>query len=385
MAEYQVCTKGIWDARVPGIKFGEDGTSNYARLQERLMQMYPGGDKGQGAWEAIVAEMKARGRRSQYDCIVGVSGGVDSSYLLYLASRFHLRPLAVNLDNGWNSEVAVKNIKKVTRELDIDLVTYVINYEEMKDLHKVYIKASLPWIDMPTDLAIKSVMYFYARKERVKYILRGNDFRSEGKQPTEWTYGDTKQLKYLHGRFGELHRLRTYPFLTLPSQIYSASVRGIKDVRPYYFLDYSKQEARVFLERNFGWDYYGGHHHENIFTKFTMSYWLPKKFGIDKRIINLSAQLLSGKITREDALEQIRKPALTASEAGSLLKYVLKKLDMSEEEFNLYFERPNKFFYDYPSNYQLVYRNVKYLDPLIRRYYSFKPTSIVEAEFRREK
>ena len=188
------CARGLWDETVPGITFDESGVSNYAKLYDRLVKEFPRGTKGIEDWSKLVSSIKNSGKNKAYDCIIGISGGTDSSYLLHLAKNEGLRPLAVNLDNGWSSDIAVKNIKTMTDALQIDLETYVIDYEEIKDLLRSYILAELPWIDTPTDLAIKSVLYKIAAREKIKYVMRGNDFRSEGSQPNEWTYGDGKQL-----------------------------------------------------------------------------------------------------------------------------------------------------------------------------------------------
>jgi len=265
--------------------------------------------------------------------------------------------------------------------LDIDLETEVVNYEEIKDLLGAYMKASMPWIDSPTDLAIKAVMYKYALKEGIKYIIRGNDFRSEGKQPKEWTYADSKQLKYIHKKFGNGVRLKTYPMLTLRKIIYAGAIRKIKDVRPFYYIDYNKQDAKAFLIKKFDWKDYGGHHHENLFTKFTMAYWLPGKFGIDKRKINLSAQVLSGDITRESAVELLKQPFDSDLNLEDLKNYILKKLNISMDEFTRIWLDINKNSFDYPSNYNLVYKFIGYLKPLISRIYSFTPMSITERDY----
>src|SRR5450759_588347 len=209
----QICTRGVWDESVPGIVFDNNGVSNYAKLFDTLVESYPRSENGQKKWENIITTIKKAGNNNKYDCIIGVSGGTDSSYLLHLAMQYGLRPLAVNLDNGWNSDISVKNIRKMTEVLNIDLETYVIDYEEIKDLLRSYMKSGLPWIDMPTDLAIKAVLYKIANREKIKFILRGNDFRSEGTQPREWTYGDGKQLKYIHKKFGTSN-LKTFPNYT---------------------------------------------------------------------------------------------------------------------------------------------------------------------------
>ena len=370
------CAKGIWDENVPGISFDETGVSNYCRLQEKMMKDYPRGDKGHHDWLHLINKIKNSAAGHKYDCIIGVSGGVDSSYLLHLAIESGLKPLAVHLDNGFNSEISVSNIQKLTTRLGIDLMTHVVNYEEMKSLLRAYMKAALPWIDAPTDLAIKAVMYKVALRENIRYIIRGNDFRTEGKQPRNWTYSDTRQLKYLQRHFGSGKKLKTYPMLTLSGIAYAGMVRKIKDVRPYYYLNYNKQDAKQLLMSTYDWRDYGGHHHENLFTKFAMAYWLPVKFHIDKRQINLSAQVLAGLITRNQALNAIEHPFDSEQNLRELKEYVIKKLDLDEALFDELMASPNRSYKDYPSDYDLVYKNVKYFKWLIRLVYDYKPMSI---------
>lgn len=376
----KICSLGIWDSSVPGISFDESGVSNYAKIQLKLMENYPRGKKGEDDWAKIVADVK-KNRKGKYDCIVGISGGVDSSYLLYLLKiEYGLSPLAVTLDNGWSTDIAVKNIRKITTALDIDLETYVINYQEIKDLLRSYMYAGLPWIDMPTDVAIKSVMYKYAAQENVKYIFRGNDFRSEGKQPRPWTYGDDRQLRYLHKRFGRLKNLNSFPYLPFYKIISAGFLKRIKDIRPYYYIDYNKEHAKAFLESQFGWEYYGGHHHENIFTKFAMSVWLPNKFGIDKRVINLSAQVLAGTMSRQQAIYELQRPALDREEQDKLTSYVIKKLDISGEEYVKIFNSPNKSYRDYPNLESQLFFILKFFKPLIKLVYAQRPMTFVEME-----
>jgi len=381
MGKNKICSQGIWNSTIPSIKFNKNGKSNFCQLQQKLMDDYPRGERGLKDWHDLIDKIKLKGSGKRYDCIIGVSGGVDSSYLLFVAKEYGLRPLAVNLDNGFNSNIAVRNIFKITKKLNIDLETYVIDYEEIKDLLRSYMKASMPWIDAPTDLAIKAVMYKYALEEDIKYIIRGNDFRSEGKQPKEWTYCDSKQLKCIHRRFGNGIKLKTYPKLSLIKMTYAGLIKNILDVRPFYYIDYKKQNAKKMLIQKFGWKDYGGHHHENLFTKFAMAYWLPKKFGIDKRIINLSAQVLSGAITREGALDQLNLPFDTEDNLGKLKQYVIKKLELTEDEFVNIWNSENRNTFDYPSNYDLIYKNARWIKPLIAKIFSFKPMSVTANEF----
>lgn len=372
MNEKKRCKLGIWDESVPGIIFNNEGISNYAIMQQSLMDLYPRGEQGERDWNSIVEKMKIDGRHKQYDCIVGVSGGTDSSYLLHLSKLYGLRVLAVNLDNGWSSDIAVRNIKTITSALNYDLETYVIDYEEVVDVLKSYIRAQLPWIDSPTDIAIKSTLYKIAARERIKYVLNGSDFRSEGKQPLLWTYSDTKQLKYIVKKYSG-RRLRSFPTQPLISWLYYGVIRKIKVIRPLYFLPYEKQMAKKLLKEKYGWIDYGGHHHENIFTKFAISYWLPEKFNIDKRIITYSAQVLSKEITREEALRQISISPYNKEEIESQISYVLKKLKMDRSEFENILRGENKYYHNYPSYYPIFRRYSKFGKWFSTKIFGFKP------------
>lgn len=380
----KVCKLGVWDESVPGIEFDENGASNYAKLFQTLVEAYPRGKKGKAEWLRIIDKIKHDGKNKNYDCIIGVSGGTDSSYLLHLAKDIKLRPLAVNLDNGWSSDIAVKNIKIMTNQLGIDLETYVIDYEEIKDLLRSYIVACLPWIDQPTDLAIMAIMYKIAAREGIKYVLRGNDFRSEGSQPREWTYGDGRQLKAVHRKYGKV-KLKSFPNYTFTSLMYYGFVRGIKSIYPYYYIEYNKNKAQEFLKETYGWQYYGGHHHENLFTKFAIAYWLYEKFGIDKRKITYSAQILSGEISRDYAISEINKTPYSNEEIDQLLSFVLKKLDISQSEFEEIMRQPNKSFHDYPS-YDFIFTNMlKIAKPILNLVFIHKPQSIFQSEMRNKK
>jgi N-acetyl sugar amidotransferase len=376
-SEPHICSIGIWDSSVPGIKFDADRESNFCKMQKSLLAQYPRGEKGMHDWSSLVSQMKHDGRKKAYDCIVGVSGGTDSSYLLYIAKQYNLRALAVNLDNGWSSDIAVSNIKTMTDALNYDLETYVIDYEEVKCVLRSYILAGMPWIDSPTDIAIKSALYKIASREGIKYILNGSDFRSEGKQPLSWTYSDTRQLKYLVKKFGKC-KLKTYPLQPLSSWFYYGFIKKIKVVRPLYYLPYNKKDAKSLLSVKYGWIDYGGHHHENIFTKFAISYWLPVKFGIDKRIITLSAQVLSGELLREEALNIISMPSFDKLKIEDDIDYVLKKMDLTRNEFNDIFNADNKSFFNYPSYYPMIKKFSGIGKFVTSKIFGFKP-GVLEA------
>jgi N-acetyl sugar amidotransferase len=378
----QICTLGLWDESVPGVTFDEKGISNYAKMFLKFIELYPRGEKGRTEWEGWLKRIKREGKNKKYDCIVGVSGGTDSCFLLYLAKENGLRPLAVNLDNGFSSKIAVENIKKVTSSLNIDLETFVIDYEEVKAVLRSYIKSSLPWIDGPTDLAIKAALYMTAEREGVKYIFNGSDFRTEGKQPTEWTYSDARQLNYLLKKFENI-KLRSFPYYTISQFIEFGFFKKIKMLRPYYYLDYEKRKAQEFLKEQFGWEYYGGHHHENIFTRFAISYWLPKKFGIDKRIISLSALMMNGEISREQALDELKQDPYNPAEMQYDKEYALKKLEITNKEFEEYFSNPNKYYYDYPSYMPLLKTFNKLSISGIKKILPFTPSIFIESQNRK--
>lgn len=378
----QKCRLGLWDETIPGITFDKKGESNYSKIQLNLMNDFPQGDMGKTNWEQIVNKIKDKKGNKKYDCIMGVSGGTDSSYLLHLAKEYGLSPLAINLDNGWNSNIAVENIKKITSALQFDLETYVINYEEIKDLLRSYMRAGLPWIDNPTDQAIHSILYKIAKKENIKYILLGTDFRSEGKQPTEWTYSDAKQLKYIHRKFGEV-KLKTYPLISFPKYVYYGYFKKIKVIQPFNLLEYNKQDAQEFLIKKYDWKYYGEHHHENLFTKWAISYWMYEKFEIDKRIITYSAQILSGKITREDAIKIVEKKPYNEDLILKETEYVLKKLSISKNEFGRIWASPNRSFLDYPSYYPIIKKLTKFILPLLKYIIHEKPKIFYEMKQRK--
>ena len=380
-SSFQRCTKGLWDTTVPGIKFDNDGVSNYCHIHENLMKAFVRGDEGENKWMQQVAQIKQKGKNKKYDCIIGVSGGTDSSYLMHMAIKWGLRPLAVNLDNGWSSYISVNNIKKITTALKIDLETYVISYEEVKDVLRSFVLAGLPWVDAPTDYAIMSVLYKIAKREGVKFILTGNDFRSEGKQLTEWTYTDKRQIKYLHRLFGR-EKLKTFPLISIFNLMYLGFFLKIKTIAPFNYVEYQKKEAQKVLNELYGWEYYGGHHHENLFTKFVMAYWLPEKFSIDKRLITLSAQIISGEITRDEGLSLISKSSFNKEKIEEEKIYVIKKLGFTEEEFKKIWKSPNKTFRDYKSNYPLISRFTKIMIPIIGLILPQKPKIFFEMEER---
>jgi tRNA(Ile)-lysidine synthase TilS/MesJ len=269
-----------------------------------------------------------------------------------------IRVLAANFDNGWHSEIAVNNIKKALDKLKIELVTYVVDWEEMRDIHLSLMKAGLPWPDGATDMGITAALYKIAANEKVKYIFNGHDFRTEGRQPEPWTYIDARLISYLVKKFTGRTSFRSFPNLTISSLLYYGSLLKIKNIRPFWYLDYSKIEARKILEKELEWVYYGGHHHESIFTRYIIGCWLPKKFRIDKRLVTLSAHIRSKEMTKEEAMNEILQPSYSEEMMEKDIQYIIDKFEITKEEYNSIFSAPNKSFLDYPSYYPLI-KNLK--------------------------
>jgi len=380
----RVCTRCIIDSTIPGVLFNEDGTCNYCEIHNALVAAYPRGKEGAEIISGTIAEVKRAGRSKQYDCVVGISGGTDSTYLLYYLKENGLKPLAVHFDNGWDSEIAVNNIRKLITIMGVDLQTYVVDWEEFKDILKSYLWSSIPWADNPTDIGITASLYKIAAEENIKYIFVGNDFRSEGKQPTEWTYGDGKLVKSIQKQFGT-KKLKTFPNLTIFTLIWNAFIRRIQLVRPFYYIEYSKQEAQKILKEKFDWQDYGGHHYESIYTRFVYSTYLPEKYDIDKRMISLSAQARSGVITRDEALKRFEQAPISARRRRADIEYVRKKLMLSEVDFNKIMNMEPKAFTDYPSYYPLIRRFRGIIRFLVKFLLPWTPMTFYEMDAREKK
>ena len=338
------CSRCIFDTTVSAIKFDEHGICNYCRLVERLERDYgTGTEEGQRRFSEIAERIRREGKRKKYDCVVGVSGGTDSSYLLWLATQYGLRPLAAHYDNTWNSAIATENIRKVTKQLNVDLYTHVVDNTEMDDIFKSFFLASVPELDGPTDITLAEVLYRAAAQHGIRYVFEGHSLQGEGVAPLGDAYVDGAYIASVHRKFGTVP-MRTFPNMPLLSFLKWISVKGIRKIRPLWYLPYSKEEARKQLADEFGWQYYGGHHLENRMTAFHHSYYNPLKFGIDNRNNSLSASVRSGMMTREAALDEYSSsPHL---EAG-LLTYFKKRLDLTETEFDRIMNLPQKSYRDY--------------------------------------
>ncbi len=348
---HKVCTRCISDTSIEGITFDEHGVCNYCRMHDQLAAEFPEGRKGKVALQILIEKIKLEGKGKDYDCIVGVSGGRDSTFVLYNAVKLGLRPLATHFDNGWNSEIAVTNIKNVVRKLNVDLYTHVADWEEFKSLQLSFLRASVSDAEIPTDVAIFGTLHKVAAKEKVRYILNGHSFRTEGIVPLSWTYMDGRYINDIHRRFGG-KPLKTVPNFGIWELFYYTIFRRIRVVPILNYIDYQHAEVDQLLKKELDWQYYGGHHHESYYTRFFQSYLLPQKFGIDKRLLEYSALVRSGQISREEALHGYQTKPYEFSE--ELVDYAVRKLDLSVEEFQEIIETPPRSFRDYSSYYPLI-------------------------------
>lgn len=366
MSEYKMCTRCVMDTTDPDIVFDNNGVCNHCTNAIQLYKSIVEDKDRTNKLKILVEEIKKSGTNKKYDCVIGVSGGVDSTYVAYLVKELGLRPLAVHLDNGWNSELAVSNIEKVLKGLNIDLYTYVLDWEEFKNLQLSFIKASVPHCEHPTDHAIVSILYKVANKNNIKYIIYGSNTSTESVSVKTWSGGqlDWKYIKGIHKVYGKI-KLKNYPHVSGFGLAYYRKFKKIRTINILDYVDYNKEKAMEFLETKLGWIYYGGKHYESIYTKFFQTYILPKKFNIDKRKTHLSALICNGEITREDAIKELQKEIINEESLRNDMEYVCKKLGISEEDFNKYMSESIKSFYDYPSYENSWY--FKALYPLFRR------------------
>lgn len=346
------------DTTDPEITFNEKGECSHCQRFDNVYSKhwFPN-EIGQQKIAKTVAEMKENGKNKDYDCIIGLSGGVDSSYLAYQASKLGLRILAVHVDGGWNSELAVKNIESIVSKLGLDLHTHVVDWEMMQDMQKAYFRSGIANQDVPQDHAFFAALYSYAVKNNICHVLNGNNIATESVLPQAWGYDamDGKQVRAIHKQFGDKKKIVHYPVVSFfDYHIYFPLIRKMKVVALLNYMPYNKADAIKTLEQELGWRYYGGKHYESRFTKFFQSYYLPTRFGYDKRKAHLSSLVLSGQMTRAEAVKEIEQPAYDTRYLEEDMEYVVKKLGISKEEFDRIFHSPLKTYRDYPSNERLV-------------------------------
>jgi N-acetyl sugar amidotransferase len=354
---YQVCARCVMDTTDPDIVFDKNGICNHCHTYDQnIAQGLFCGDEGKRQLETIVQRIKAHGKNKEYDCIIGVSGGVDSSFVAYKVKELGLRPLAVHLDNGWDSELAVKNIENILNRLDIPLYTHVIDWEEFKDLQLSFLKASTPDSEIPSDHAIFALMIQLAKKNNVP-VISGMNLKTESHLPKAWSQGhiDWRYIKNVHKKFGKI-KLRTFPHLHIWTFLFYIKSMWI-DILNY--IDYNKGDAKRFLTDELCWRDYGWKHHESIYTRFYQGYILPKKYGYDKRRTHLSSLICSFEITRDNALEELKSEPYPIKMQNADGEYLLKKFNLTSKEFEDIMNQPHKSINDYP-NYQFIINNFIY-------------------------
>lgn len=361
-----ICNRCLMDSSVPSIVFNQDGVCSYCEEFDKNISRYRFSEKESKSRLSLLAEkIKNAGKGKEFDSILGLSGGVDSSYVAYLAHKLGLRPLAIHFDNGWNSEISVSNIKKIVDRCGFDFETYVIDWEEFRDLQRSFLKASVLDIEMVTDHAIFGAMFHYAKKHKIRYILSGENFATEHGMPKTWVWRkqDIVNIRDIQRRFGIL-RLKSFPVV---GSFRFAFIRklglGFNYIELLNNINYRKKDAMNVLKREFNWEYYGDKHYESVFTKFYQGYILPNKFEIDKRIVHWSALIRNGEITKEEAMEQVSKPIYSRTELSADREFVLKKLGFSEDEFDNIMRLK-------PVPHDFYHSNKKMLD-LFNRIYKF--------------
>ncbi|HEY6802461.1 MAG TPA: N-acetyl sugar amidotransferase [Pyrinomonadaceae bacterium] len=349
---YQECSRCVMDTTDPQITFDADGRCCHCTeyLEKRAKHSYHG-QESEDALNRLLENIARAGRGKKYDCVIGVSGGVDSSYLAYIIKERGLRPLAVHMDNGWNSEKAVVNIKNIARKLGIDYESYVLDWEEFKNVQLAFLKASVPEAETPTDVAIPAALHSVAAKHGIKYILSGGNLATEGILPKSWHYDvrDLKYFNYINQTFGT-RRLKTFPTFGYKTEIFYKVVQGIWMAYPLNYVRFVKNDAIELLREKFDWKPYGGKHHESTYTKFIQGFYLYEKFKIDYRRATLSTQICAGEIDRDQAVEQLKYRPYKAEEIEEDKQYIAKKLGIQKEELQQILRLPAKWYWEYPND-----------------------------------
>lgn len=346
---YRQCAISVMDTIAdPDITFDEKGISHYYYdYLKGEAEHVKKGEQGKRGLEALIAQIKEDGKGKPYDCIMGLSGGVDSSYVAYLCKQYGLRPLAVHFDNGWNSELAVKNIESMVNKCGFDLYTLVVDWEEFRDIHLAYIKASVVDIEVPTDHAIGATLLKLALKHNIKYSLSGSNVYSEFVMPKSWIFhkGDHMNLLDIHKKYGT-KKIKTFPLndTMLKKRVNMAKIQSLNILN---YVDYDKKEAKKVIASELGWRDYGGKHYESLFTKFYQAYILPEKFSIDKRKAHLSTLIFSGQLTKEEALEELKQPLYPPAVFQQEKEFFLKKLGLSESDWEAIMKTPRRSHYDF--------------------------------------
>lgn len=356
--EYQVCINCVMDTTDSKITFNEEGLCDYCQhFYGYIKPKWIVDDESEKKLNDIVARIKKKNRKKKYDCIIGLSGGMDSTYLLYYTKEvLGLRPLVFAVDTGWNLPVADKNIDNLLKGLKLEKVDYKINKEEMRDLQLAFFKSQVPYQDMPQDHVIFASLYNFAVKSKIKYILTGGNLATESiREPNEWVYiNDLRMMKNIHKKFGKI-KLKTLPTASIfKYKIYYRYFKGMKVYRPLDLMPYSRQIALDTLTKKYSYEPYENKHYESRLTRFYEGYWLYHKFGYDKRKAYYSSLIVSNQMTREEALEKLKKPPYDETVALEDMKIIAEELGITVEEFKTMMNEPNKTYKDYKNSFWLI-------------------------------
>ena len=355
---YQRCTNCVMDTSDSAITFDEHGVCDFCNdFYQNIQPSWQDKLKDPDLLRRTAEQIKAASKGRKYDCIIGMSGGVDSSYLCYVAKELMgLNPLVYSVDTGWNLNVAVENIERIVKALDLDMYTEVVDWNEMKDLQLAFFKSQVPYQDTPQDHAIFAGLYNYAVKHGIQYVLTGANSATECiRSPVEWVYmNDLKMIKDIHRKFGT-RPLKTFPLCGMVKyRVYYPIFKGMKRVAPLDMVEYNKEKVKLFLQERFGWQPYENKHYENVFTRFYEGYYLPHKFGYDKRKCYFSNEILAGTMTREEALAELEQPPYGPQQMEEDKAYIAKKLGLTVEEFQTIIDGENKTFRDYRNSWGLI-------------------------------
>lgn len=340
-----VCKRCVMDTTVPDIWFDKDGECKYCKIHDEMEHRHPL-EEGETKLKQIIEKIKEAGKGNQYDCVCGLSGGRDSSYTLLKAIDYGLRPLVVSVDNGWGTKISDENIENACRILKLDIIKIKFDWDEYKDIQRAFFFASVPDVDSPSDFAIYAQLSKTAKEHNIKYILNGHSFRTEGSSPIGWSYFDPVYIKDVQNKFGHIKYddIKTIATMTPWDLVKRTFINKIKEVRILEYIDYRKSEVDKILKERLNWKDYGGHHHENKFTHFIQSYYLPLKFNIDKRKTELSAQIRSGHITKVEAEQILAKPY---NYDQDIVNEVIETLGFTKNEFEKIMNAQNKSYKDY--------------------------------------
>ena len=354
---YQICGRCVMDTSDPDIVFDERGFCNHCEdYITRISHQTYIPERSEKQWEFIVNRIKEKGENRAYDCIVGISGGVDSCYTAHLCKEYGLRPLLIHMDNGWDTEISVKNVNTIVEKLGFDYISYVLDWQEFREIQLAFLKSSIVDLEMPTDIAIPASIYKTAIKHNIKYILPGGNYTAEGILPLQMgyhVYKDMKLYKHIIKKYSSV-TLKTVPTFSILKEFYYKFFKKIKKIYPLNYMAFDKDKARDFLIANYGWENYGGKHHESKITAFWQSYVMPVKYNMDYRRTTFASQICSNQITREKALEQLIKPPFVEAKIKEDKQYIAKKFGITSEELEKYLSNPPKTYVDFPNNKNLI-------------------------------